>query len=239
MNVKFVDGLVEQLKGQTPLQEMDGNPIYTLMQEKTLDAAKLAKIVRGIHEHRPMVEDRLGDEKQSEEKSIRVMTDATTDMAFFAVVNRKAEADGSYGILAKITISKGANGKWGLDDFLTALDPTGYDQKEARQYVNLAEGIKKAYKGNDDKFVADFMQGLSKNEDVWGALTTADNNSRIDNIFDGARKEEQQRLDAGEKAISVRKIVDGRMPGTYAAYSAGETSAENRTSTAAVLRHKN
>ena len=38
MNVKFVDGLVEQLKGQTPLQEMDGNPIYPLMQEKTLDA---------------------------------------------------------------------------------------------------------------------------------------------------------------------------------------------------------
>ncbi len=237
MNVKFVDGLMEQLKGQTPLPDMDGNPIYKLMQEKDLSGYKMARIARDIHEHRPVTEDRYGEEKTAPEKDIRVMTMASESMMSFAVVNRKPDADGSYGILARINMQRDDKGKWGMMDFFTALDPSGYDKQEARQYVNLVEGINKQYKGDGDKFAADFLQGLSKGDDVWGALTSADYNGRIDNIFDSARKEEQQRITAGEGPIALRKITDGHNPGTFESFSKGETREANRTTTPAILRH--
>lgn len=237
MNVKFVDGLMEQLKSQTPLQEMDGNPIYTLMQQKELGNFKFAQIVRDMHEHRPMTEDRFGDMKQEPEKNIRVLTSVSGDNAAFAVVKRQPEADGSYAMLARVNISKGPTGKWELDDFFTSLDPTGFEKDEAKRYVDLAAGIRKEYKGNDDKFVADFLQGLQKGEDVWGAMTTADYAGKIDKIFDGARREEQQRIDAGEKPMALRKITDDRIGGTFTGYSKAETSAENRTSVAPTLRN--
>lgn len=239
MNVKFVDGLVEQLKGQTPLPEQDGNPIYKLMQEKDLGNTKLAKIVRDLHEHRPVTEDRYGQEKQAPEKDIRIMTDATPNIVTFAVTGRKPDADGTFGILARVSMTRGQDGRLSLDDFHTSLDPTGYENN-SHQYVNLADGISKAYKGATDQFVANFLQGLSKGDDVWGALSHADYSGKIDNIFDGARKEEQSRLDAGEKPISLRKIVDGRIPGTFEGYAPdNKTSVETRSSYAPTLRHKN
>ena len=238
MNVKFVDGLVEQLKGQTPLQETDANPIYSLMQEKELGNFKFAQIVRDMHEHRPMVEDRMGDLKQEKEKDIRVLTSVSGDNVSFAVVKREAEADQSYAMLARVNMSKDAKGKWQLQDFFTSLDPTGFEKDEATRYVDLAAGIKKEYKGNDDKFVADFLQGLQKREDVWGAMTTADHAGKIDKIFDGARREEQQRIDAGEKPIALRKIGNDRIGGTFTGHVSADENAAKRTSVAPTLRHE-
>lgn len=238
MNVKFVDGLVEQLKGQTPLQEMDSNPVYTLMQQKELGNFKFAQIVRDMHEHRPFTEDRLGALKQEPEKDIRVMTSVSGDNAAFAVVKRQPEADGSYAMLARVNISKVAPGKWELQDFFTSLDPTGMEKDEAKRYVDLAAGIRKEYKGNSDKFVADFLQGLQKGDDVWGAMTTADHAGKIDKIFDGARREEQQRIDAGEKPMALRKITDDRIGGTFTGHTSPDENAPKRTSVAPTLRHK-
>lgn len=239
MNVKFVDGLVEQLKGQTPLQEEEGNPIYKLMLEKDLGNSKLAKIVRDIHEHRPVTEDRDGNEVQAPQKDIRVMTDSTPNIVTFAVTGRKPDADGTYGMLARISMSRDEKGRLSLDDFHTSLDPTGYENN-AHQYVNLADGIRKAYKGATDQFAANFLQGLSKGDDVWTALSHADYSGKLDDIFAGARKEEQSRLDAGEKPISLRKIVDGRIPGTFEGYAAeNKTSAEMRSNYAPIVYHKN
>lgn len=239
MNVKFVDGLMEQLKSQTPLPEQDGNPIYKLMQEKEVGNSQLARIVRDIHEHRPVTENDYGKQVQAPQKDIRVMTDATPNIVTFAVTGRKPDTDGTYGILARVSMTRGRDGKLSLDDFHTSLDPTGHENN-AHQYVNLADGISKSYKGSTDHFVANFLQGLAKGDDVWSALSNADYSGKLDDIFAGARKEEQSRLDAGEKPISLRKIVDGRIPGTFEGYAPeNKTSAQTRSNYAPILRSKN
>ncbi|HYD19094.1 MAG TPA: hypothetical protein VEF76_11505 [Patescibacteria group bacterium] len=238
MQMKFVDGLVEQLKGQDPLPEMDGNPIYTLMQEKSLSGYKLAGIVRDLHEHRPVTQDRYGEDVQAPEKNIRIMTDATPDRATFAIVSRKPDADGTFGMLARISIERDEKGKWGIDTFHTALDPTGIEDN-AHRYVDLRNGIMKEYKSAPDQFVANFLQGIAKGEDVWGALSNADYQGRIDEIFTAARKEEQKNIDDGGKPTSLRKIVESDyMPGQFKGYSGPEDKkVETRSAYAPTLRN--
>jgi hypothetical protein len=237
-DVKFVDGLREQLKSGQPLPEEDSNPLYTLMQEKSLTGYELGKIAREIHAYRPMEKNRLGEEVQAPEKETLLLTDATPNRVSFAVVDRKPQEDGTYNSFARAVIERDDKGTWRVSDFFTSLDPTGYDKQEAGRYVNLADGLRDSYKNNDQKFVADFLQALSKGEDMWGALTAADYMGKIDNVFDAARREEQTRLKAGEGPIALTKIKAGRVPGTYDYFSGGEQKSDRRVSVAPILRHE-
>lgn len=229
-DVKFVDGLREQLKGLQPLPEDAGNPIYKLMQDKTLSGPALGKIVHALHEHRPMVKNGLDEDVPAPQKDTKILYDATPDRVSFSVVQREPQANGNYGILASTTLTRDKSGAWGLDTMFTSLDPTGFDAQEQRQYVDLAGGIRGAYKKDDQKFAADFLHHMTRGEDIWGALSNADHMGRIDNIFDAARKEEQERRKDGAGPVALFNIRDGRIPGTYD-FSGGETKAERRTDT--------
>ncbi|MBI1215884.1 MAG: hypothetical protein GC185_08710 [Alphaproteobacteria bacterium] len=238
MNVKFVDGLVESLKGHAPLPEDEGNPIYKLLQDKELRGNTIGQLVGALHEHRPMEKDSLGEEKLSAQKDTRILYDATENRVTFAVVGREPKADGTYNAYANVTLQRGDDKQWHVDSFFTSLDPTGFEKEEAERYVDIGEGVSTAYGKNDQKFVADFLQSMTKGEDMWGALTDADHMGRMDTVFAGARKQEQARLAAGEKPIALFKIKDGHFPGRFDYDASGETREERRVSVAPVMARK-
>lgn len=230
MDVKFVDGLVEQLKSSQPLPQEDGNPVYSLMQDPALRGNRLGSLVNQIHEHRPM-----DGEKPAPEKDTRILYDATENRVTFAVVGRAPNADGTYNTFANLTLERFDKNNWQLTSFFTSLDPTGFDKDESRRYVDIAGGVSTSYKSGGNKFAADFLQAMTQGEDMWGALLAADYMGRIDNVFAAARKEEQQRLDAGEKPLALFKIRDGHFPGRFDYDTDGETREERRVSVAPVM----
>lgn len=235
MDVKFVDGMLEQLKGKQPLPADDGNPIYKALVEQGVSGNKIGQMVGQLHEHRETVKDKLGEDKLEALKSTRILYDATPDRVTFAVVDRAKNADGTYKTYANVTLQRLDGKNWGVASFFTSLDPTGYDKDDARRYVDIADGVRGAYKNNDQMYVADFLRAMNKGEDMWGALTQADHMGRLDGIFDEARKQEQTRIAGGEKPIALYKIKDGHFPGRFDYDSSGDTREARRVSTAPVM----
>jgi hypothetical protein len=229
MNVRFVDGLREQLKQQQALPETDQNPINTLLQDKSLSGPEIGKLIHQLHEHRPLVKNGLDEDVPSAEKSTKMLYDATENRLTVSLVGRKPLENGTYDTYARITLERPPKGKWDVTSFFTSLDPTGFDPAEAKQYVDLTDGIKGAYKGNEGFYAAAVMQQLTKGEDLWGALSRADHMGRIDDMFSKARKQEQARLDAGEKPQSIMRVKDGRIPGTTD-WASGVAASEKRVS---------
>jgi hypothetical protein len=237
-DITFADGLRAQLASQNPLPETDQNPLYTLMQDRDLDGYALGKLARAIHTHRPFETNALGENVQGLEKATLLLTNATPDRISFAITDpRPSQQDATYNTYARTTLERDDKGVWHVSDFFTSLDPAGCDQEDAHRYVDLADGLRGAYKENDQKFVADFLQSLSKGDDLWGALTTADYLGKIDTIFAAARKNEQNRMDAGEAPVSLMKIKAGRVDGTYAYFNGGEDNAARRVSVAPIMKN--
>lgn len=237
MNVKYVDGLIEQLKGLEPLADTTPKTIYECMQDKSLTPRQLGQLVHAMHEYREVTKDIMGDDQLAPQKATQILfREGSTDVTF-SLVDRAPQADGTFSTYARITLEKDAKGGWGLTRFTTSLDPSGYDKDMAQQYVDMADQIRGAYK-NTDKFGADFLQALTQGEFMWDAMMKADYMGRADTMFEKACKEEQQRRQDGGAPMRIMKIEQGRLPGTFDFSGRGETRDQNRVAVAPVQNRR-
>lgn len=236
MDMKFVDGMVEQLKNNTPIPEQEGNILYKMMQDRDMTASALGKVVHHMAEHRETVTNHQGNDELAAQKPIKILAYPAGDDLVLSVVNRTPEADGTYGTYARITLGRNEKGAWQLNSFMTSLDPGGFEKDLAHKYVDIADAVKASYKDGAQQFTAEVLKGLSKGDDMWGALYNADNYGHIDTIFDKTRAAEQKRLDAGGAPQTINKITEGRIPGTFA-YFSGDSPDGRRATQAPVYKN--
>ena len=222
---KIEDGMVAELAKLKPITQDQPLTVDWLLADRKVNPSNLGKLVHAMQiEHA---------EQAAQPSALKLLSFHGKDTVTFDVVDQTPAADGTYTPYARVGLEKDSKGKWQLDRFITARDPSGIDDpanKASAEYLDISPYIKEFFKsdGNDVRFVSRFITEIAKGHQLWPALMNADDiYGKLYKVLEVASKDKTD-------AKAIQKTHDGRIPGTFEFHSGGENKADNRVSVAPI-----